>query len=124
MPSCRLPIAMAILLSATSGFAQAPNEVRIDNETVPSGGVVQLKMALTDPTGKMTARFDSEFFDSIENIHLFSRGRDLMGAALVNGTAISVGFNSVAPARTAARGNPLLTVGIRTKPGIAPRSRQ
>ena len=87
-------VSLAVVAFAAVCLAALTVEVRVDNETVPSGGLIQLKVGLTDPhpisTGKMSAGFDSGFFDSIDGISLFSPTGDVAGAAVVQGTQIGV----------------------------------
>ncbi|HYU46521.1 MAG TPA: IPT/TIG domain-containing protein [Terriglobales bacterium] len=89
----------ALLLLAPAGLlargieaAFAGVELTVPNETVPPGGMLQLKVQITEPTpiskGGQKATFSSTFLGAVQGIALFSPAGDASGTALLsNGSA-------------------------------------
>jgi uncharacterized protein (TIGR03437 family) len=112
---------VVLLAACTAALAAAAGfEVRVSDETVPAGGLVQLKISLTDPqpisTGKMGVALEESIFDLIEGITLFSDTGDVSGAALVQGGQISARFTSPRGTFGTLPDYPLMTVVARTNP--------
>lgn len=117
----RLPL--LFLVAAGCALPQSPSlEVRIVTETVPPGGLVQLKVALTDPhpisSGTMSTAFDSSFFDTISGIALFSPNGDTAAAVVVHGTSLKASFLSKLGAYGSTLDYPIMTIATRMKPGL------
>jgi hypothetical protein len=89
-------------------------EVKVLNETLPAGGMVQLKFSLTEPTpistGTTSTGFDSATFDAIDGIQLFSDTGDVFGAAVVHGTSVQVQYVSPGGTFGLAPDYPMLTI--------------
>lgn len=67
--------------------AQQVIEPRIVSETRPSGSLIQIKVDITSPrpivTSGESARFESDWFDSVEGVSIYSPAGDAYGAAVV-----------------------------------------
>ena len=72
--------------------------LKIPNETVPAGGVAQMKFLLTEPTpissGRPHSYFDSSMFDDVWGIQLFNSAGDVNGVAIVSSPDIWISFES------------------------------
>jgi hypothetical protein len=72
--------------------------LKIPNETVPPGGVAQMKFLNTEPTpissGRPHGFFDASMFDDVLGIQLFDMTGDLNGVALVTPPWITVAFEA------------------------------
>ena len=78
----------AWLLSAAGVLAQTAIEPRIVSETLPSGGLMQIKLQLTSPHPIIVGGpgFDMDTaFESIEGVSLFSPAGDAYGVAVLQG---------------------------------------
>ena len=107
--------------------AQVPIEVRVADETVPPGGLVQLKLMMTDPrpisVGKMSlTALDPNVFGDVVGVALFSDLGDVAAAAVVQGGKVSAQFATDSrftsdPTRTYGQDGdyPLMTVVVGTK---------
>ena len=62
--------------------------IRVSSETVPPGGLAQMKVLITSPkpitSGDMSLDLSAVAFDSIDGIALFSSTGDVGGAAVVD----------------------------------------
>jgi IPT/TIG domain len=81
-------LAPASLLAAGVEAPFAGVELIIPNETVPPGGMLQVKMQITEPTpilkGGQKATFSSTFLSPVQGIALFSPAGDASGTALLS----------------------------------------
>jgi hypothetical protein len=81
-------LAPASLLARGNEAPFAGVELTIPNETVPPGGMLQLKMQITEPTpilkGVQKTSFSSTFLSSPVGIALFSPAGDASGTALLS----------------------------------------
>ena len=108
---CVLPfIATSYVSAADPAFAGV--ELSIPDETVPPGGMLQLKMQITEPKpiskgGQRTA-FSSTIFGPVQGIALFSAKGDASGTAVLSNGAAQFSVNS-----------PLFTVGTNVDYPIA-----
>jgi hypothetical protein len=72
--------------------------LKIPNETVPPGGVAQMKFMVTEPTpissGRPHSFIDTSFFDAVWGIQVFNATGDVNGVAIVNLPDIWVNFES------------------------------
>lgn len=118
----RFNVLFGFFITAAALLAQ-PMEVRILNETAPSNALVQLKVGNTEPhpitTGKMDYVADSDFFGGFEGIALQGPTGDAYGAAVYSGNRLSTRFASSQSALGTSADYPILTIAIRTKPGLA-----
>jgi hypothetical protein len=94
-------ILLCLLIVATPVIcaAQAPGiELSIPNETVPPGGMLQLKVQITEPKpiskGGQKTRFQAQFLGPIQGIALFSPSGDASGTALVSKGAAQLSLSS------------------------------
>lgn len=122
----RLFLSLMILALAAWG-ADKPfvgYEVRVSEETVPPGGVAQIKLTLTDPepiiTGSTEMSFDSGMVDSILGIAVHSPSGDAVGtASYVNGR-LSVRLVSPLASMGTLFEYPFLTIAVAIKPTARP----
>ncbi len=113
-------IGLACAMACAAQTAQT-FELRVGDETVPPGGLVQLKMSLTDPrpisTGKTTLNLlDPNFFGDVFGVALFSSTGDVAGAALVQGGQVSARFTSGRGTFGTELDYPIMTVVVQAKP--------
>jgi len=79
-----------LLFSPSRVFAAGPPflELTVADETVPPGGMLQMKVQVTEPKpiskGGQKARFNANFLGPIQGIHLFSPLGDASGTALLS----------------------------------------
>jgi hypothetical protein len=96
----------------------------IPNETVPPGGIAQMKVMVTQPTpistgGPMFA-VNAAFFDRVRGIEVFSSGGDTNGVAMINGSRVSVLYTTTAgPQGT---DYPIMTMALHVLPNAIPGS--
>lgn len=118
IPCPSLPVFMLAFISLVSPvFAQVatPLGLKILNEKVPPGGMLQLKLSVTEPKpilkGRQRMNYRSAFLGPPAGIHIFSPAGDVSGVAVqANGTSqvyfssplSSFGTNSDYPALTMA----------------------
>lgn len=90
---CRFAIALSILIApliwakgGTGGFAGVG--LKIPNETVPPGGMLQMKILVTEPKpifkARQSASFSSTLLSAPSGIHLYSPAGDASGVAVVS----------------------------------------
>jgi len=93
-------LSFTLLLAISSqAFGQFPGvELRIPDETVPPGGMLQLKVEITEPRpiskGGQRASFAAAFLGPVQGIALFSPGGDASGTAVLSRGAAHFSFNS------------------------------
>jgi hypothetical protein len=78
--------------AATFAFAQLavlPTTLKIKDETVPPGGMVQLKVLLTSPQPILQGRFGL-FADGLAGVSLFSPNGDASGTAVLDNSNLTV----------------------------------
>ncbi|HXB75564.1 MAG TPA: IPT/TIG domain-containing protein [Candidatus Acidoferrales bacterium] len=70
----------------------------IPNEAAPPGGVVQMKVLVTEPTpitsGGPRLAFDAKMFDAVFGIELFNPVGDVNGVAMINGPQVQVRYTT------------------------------
>lgn len=117
----------AVLLVCGQVLAQTTVELRIPDETVPPGGMLQLKVEITEPApiskGGQRTRFAASFLGPVQGIALFSPAGDASGTAVLSKGAATFSLNSP----LADMGNflnfvdyPIITVAIPVKAATAP----
>lgn len=98
--------------------------LRLSSETVPADGIIQVKLLLTEPspvaTGKMNFSYDSAVFDNIVGINLIAPGGDVSGTAIVSAGRLSLHFTSPKGTFGTIAGYPIMTMAMKTRPGILP----
>src|SRR4051794_17646892 len=107
IPNCLLSAARVLSVFAVVFFpaflkAAEPQftgvELSIPDETVPPGGMLQLKVQITEPKpiskGGQRARFNANFLGTTQGIALFSPSGDAAGTALLSPGAAQFSLNS------------------------------
>ena len=98
--------------------------LRLSSETAPAGGVVQVKLLLTEPspisTGKMDFAFDSSMFSDVVGINLIAPGGDVSGTAVVTNGKLSLHFTSPKGTFGTILGYPIMTMAMKIRPYIFP----
>jgi hypothetical protein len=99
-------------------------ELSIPNETVPPGGMLQLKMQITEPKpiskGGQKTRFQAQFLGQIQGIALFSRSGDASGTALLSKGGAQLSLNSPLFSMGDAIDYPILTMAMPVKATAIP----
>lgn len=104
-----------VLIASVALHAQLPVtgvSLRISNETVSPGGLVQAKVFVTEPRPISTADATFSFggFDSIAGIALMSPARDALGVAVVRGSQLTLSILSPSASWGTNPDYPVLTV--------------
>ena len=114
--------ALAIIVCATASLsAQVILEPRIASETLPSGGLMQIKMDLTSPHPIIVgnAQFEiADSFDGFEGASLFSPSRDAYGVAFLRGRTLVANIVSPLQSLGTQLDYPFLVIASRIKAGI------
>lgn len=86
--------------------------MHIPDESVPPGGVVQMKFMVTEPTPITSGgpRFSSPAGAVVRGIHLFNPTGDVNGVAMINGSQVSVAY--VTSSGTQGSDYPIMTVAF------------
>lgn len=125
----RLTIAAAfaaflILPTVVLGQCVQCVELRIPDETVPPGGMLQLKVEITEPKpiskGGQKARFQAGFLGPVQGIALFSPAGDASGTAILAKGAAQFSLNSPMADMGNVIDYPIITVAIPVKPTASP----
>ena len=95
--------------------------VHIPNETAPAGGVVQMKLLVTEPTpissGRPRFEYDQAMFDDVWGIQLFNPSGSVSGVALINNAKVSV--NYISSSGPLGSDYPIMTVALHIRPDAA-----
>jgi IPT/TIG domain-containing protein len=110
-----------VLVLGHLATAQPPVvELTIPNETVPAGGMLQLKVQITEPKpiskGGQRSKFQSPLLGSPQGIALFSVGGDASGTAVLSKGAAQFSLNSPLFTMGDVIDYPILTIAIPVKP--------
>ena len=100
-------VGCATLLAGEFEYAQSevadpaaviPLGLKVMNEKVPPGGMLQLKLSVTEPKpilkGNQRVRYASAFLGPVRGIHLFSPAGDVIGVAVLENGDAQVYFSS------------------------------
>ncbi len=102
--------------------AQILIEPRIVSETLPSGGLMQIKLDLTSPhpitTGGASFDMDSSF-ERVEGVSMLSPGGDAYGVAVVQGQRFSASLISPQASLGTQLDYPFLMVAAKIRAGLA-----
>jgi hypothetical protein len=121
----RLPFILSCFAAVTL-LAQGPGPnpgrttvaFKIPDETGPPGGIVQMKLLVTEPTpitsGGPRLDFSTGMFDAIFGIELFDPAGDLNGVAMVNGQQVQVNYTSSSGVLGA--DYPIMSVALHIRP--------
>jgi hypothetical protein len=114
------------LLAQTSDAVTTAMELRIDSETVPPGGMLQLKVAITEPKpilkGGQKATFRATFLSPPRGIALFSPAGDASGTAVLSKGAAHFSLSSPISDMGNSIDYPILTVAMPVKTTAVPGS--
>ncbi len=101
--------------------------LRLSSESVPAGGIIQVKLLLTEPTpvatGKMDFAYDSAVFSDVMGINLIAPGGDVSGTAIVSDGRLSLHFTSPKGTFGSIAGYPIMTMAMKLRPGLLPGTR-
>ena len=93
--------------------------LRLSSETAPAGGVVQVKLLLTEPspisTGKVNFEYDTAMFSDVLGINLIAPGGDVSGTAIVSNGRLSLHFTSPKGTFGTVLGYPILTIAMKIR---------
>jgi hypothetical protein len=107
--------------TATAVSVKAP-EVKIPDETAPPGGMVQMKLMVTEPTpiisGKIFFPFDAAVFDGVSGINLLNPTGDVNGVAIIQGNRVAIRYSSTTG--TTGTDYPIMTIALPIRSGAAP----
>ena len=116
---------LAVLMCFLAGAAEAafPGvSLKVGNETEPPGGMVQMKVFITEPTpistGGTKISLHSRFVAVIDGISLHSAAGDAYGAAVVNGTSVKLRVVSPSATLGMAPDYPAVTITARIRPDV------
>ena len=124
--SAIIQISFSLLLFAAPNYLVAAEppfagvELTIPDETVPPGGMLQLKVQVTEPKpiskGGQRSKFQSPLLGSIQGIALFSPGGDASGTAVLSKGAAQFSLNSPLFSMGSNIDYPVLTIAMPVKP--------
>jgi hypothetical protein len=110
---------VVLVLAACVGSLRANDtevRLRIQDETVPPGGVVQMKADRYEVTpisgGRPSFQFDASLFEDFVGFGMFAPTGELAGAAVVDHNRAAISYVTT---RTAPGDLPLLTVALRAR---------
>src|SRR5712672_832797 len=118
-----------LLFSSNHAVAGSPPafagvELRIPDETVPPGGMLQIKVQVTEPKpiskGGQRAQFSASFLAPVQGIALFSPSGDASGTAVLSRGAAHFSLSSPLSSMGNAIDYPVLTIAIPVKPTATP----
>lgn len=110
-----------VLLACGQALAQfAGLELRIADETVPPGGMLQLKVGNTEPRpiskGGQKTKFNAGFLGPVQGIALFSPAGDSSGTAVLSKGAAEFSIHSPNFDMGMSIDYPILTIAVPVKP--------
>src|SRR3954449_483423 len=89
-------VTAAALLAGGGGVKQV--SLKIPNEMAPPGGLVQMKLLVTEPTpistGNVLCGYDEAVFDDVWGIELFNPAGDESGVAMIAGSRIQIRYTA------------------------------
>lgn len=92
----------------------------IGSESAAPGGMVQMKVAISEPkpitSGTTQLTFDPTLFSSVDGIALMNSTGNVSGAAVENGTDVSIRFTSGGGMINVTPGYPILTIAATVRP--------
>ena len=118
---------LCALGASAAGKGDAPAlRLRVENETAPAGGIVQMKVRTYEVTPISTAfasfESDGSFFDGIDSIGMFAMTGEIAGAALIEGNQVArLAYVTTEPLTS--DDYPFLTVALRLRNDLAVGSR-
>jgi len=122
-------VGCATLLAGEFEYAQSevadpaaviPLGLKVMNEKVPPGGMLQLKLSVTEPKpilkGNQRVRYASAFLGPVRGIHLFSPAGDVIGVAVLENGDAQVYFSSPLNSFGTNLDYPVLTIAMPVLP--------
>lgn len=112
-----------LLLAALSAAAQTIIEPRIVSETLPSGGLMQIKLDLTSPHPISTSGADFSFdlsFESMEGVAILTPSGDGYGVAYISNQRFKANLVSPQFSLGTQLDYPFLMVAAKIRAGLAP----
>ena len=109
------------MLGALPAAAQEPIELRVEDEVVPQGGIVQMKVGVTEskPISTGRGRFRSSALPFLAGLVVLSPANDTYGAAVLDGTNLSVSAVSTTFAFGTDTDYPILAAALRVPETMA-----
>ena len=120
------------LVKSSSSIGQVASEIypRVLDEQAPPGGLIQLKVHLTEPrpittgSGSVSDGEPSQGaqapLGSMQGVALFSPAGDVIGAAVASGTSVSIRFFSPTGTFGTDENSPIIAVSIPVSPDALP----
>ena len=112
---------LCLLFGWLTAFGQTILEPRIVSETLPSGGLMQIKLDVTSPhpitVGRPKFVLDGDF-DGVDGVSIFSPGGDAYGVAVVLNQRFTAHFISPQASLGTQLNYPYLVIATRIKPGL------
>lgn len=127
----RMVLLALVIVSATIAFAKKGDdppfsgvELAIPDETVPPGGMLQLKVQITEPKpiskGGQKARFAARMLGAPVGIELFSPGGDASGTAVLSNGAAEFSLSSSLVDMGQSSEYPIVTIAMPVKANAVP----
>jgi hypothetical protein len=103
--------------SGPGGAPAAQVAIKIPNEVAPPGGVVQMKVMVTEPTpitsGGPRLGFDAGLFDAVLGVEVFNPAGDVSGIAMVDGSRVRM--NYVASSGVLGTDYPIMSIALHVR---------
>ena len=110
-----------VAINLFAGGAVKQVALHIPNEMAPPGGVVQMKLLVTEPTpissGKPRFAYDEAVIDDVWGIQLFNPAGSVSGVALIKNANVSV--NYISTSGPLGSDYPIMTVALHVRPDAA-----
>ncbi|MBI3210416.1 MAG: hypothetical protein HYZ37_16145 [Candidatus Solibacter usitatus] len=91
-----IPLLNSFFLLSSIAFADSVTLV-VSSETVPAGGMAQIKFSLDKPirvdSGSLSVQFDPKFFGDVQSATAFSASGDVYGYAVIAGRNVELFFS-------------------------------
>lgn len=117
-------IGLILMLSGSALAANPDVELRIPDETVPPGGMLQLKLEITEPKpilkGGQRNKFKAKFLGQPVGVELFSPDGDASGTAVLSKGAVQFSLSSPLASMGQLSDYPIVTVAIPVKASATP----
>jgi hypothetical protein len=117
---------LCVLLVVAAGYLMAADppfvgvELTIPDETVPPGGMLQLKVQITEPKpiskGGQKSKFQANFLGPVQGIALFSPAGDASGTAVLSKGAAQLSLSSPVFSMGTNIDYPVVTIAMPVKP--------
>ena len=119
----RLLLSIAICAGTAFGGGSVQTlSLHIPNEVAPPGGMVQMKLLVTEPrpitSGSVGFSFDTSVFDGVCGIALFNPTGDVNGAAVQHGSRVDIRYTSTTG--TSGTDYPIMSVAIAIRQDAIP----